>query len=180
MQTARRIAPYTRHVKVTRSECRAERRASRDGGGERVTLSVRGKGAATETPACDDGSLHQLLWLRTAAGRELVADFTGPQYGLEARLAATGSPFWWADAADARLRQTHGLQLQGAPLRFEPPRAPWAELAGGAPQSAAMHALVGLWVRDSLLRRLAWAGHLAPADLAGLKERYASLRDADG
>uniref|UniRef100_A0A7S4F118 Uncharacterized protein n=1 Tax=Chrysotila carterae TaxID=13221 RepID=A0A7S4F118_CHRCT len=104
--------------------------------------------APPEQRRTEDGSLHQLLWMRTCSGVEVVADFTGPQYGIDERLHATDTPFWRCEVGP-RLLSVYGFQLLGEPCRFSS--------FGGLPAlpiENKVHLHVALLIRDSLSLRL--------------------------
>ena len=103
------------------------------------------------------------MWCRTAAGRELVLDFTGPQYGEDDRLEATGTPFWSARLPERRAAPNVPVRVRGFDISeqvalFSEPQLPEALLA------EQMHAHMGAWIRDSALavldhRNLAHGGN---------------------
>ena len=171
MHTARRVSPYVRHVKLSRSGHRvvvaddgsAARvvpvsSAADDGGGRGV---ARGGGSVH----CDDGSLHQLVWLRDRGGASVLADWTGPQFGIDDTIPPTRTPHWRASASPREeLEATRGLRLIGSALRFDGAELPseyGIAIGGGDDESSRMHVYVGEWIAESVVRSLAWEGRVA-------------------
>ncbi|KAL1499682.1 hypothetical protein AB1Y20_011879 [Prymnesium parvum] len=139
LANAYRAAPFTRLLMLPLASCAAA--AGR--GGAPPSLALHPPPRAPP----HGGALHQLLWCATAAGRTLVMDFTGAQYGVDARLPSTHSPFWCEDApaAGARVR---GFELCGGVAMFSEGEAREAALRHP------MHRHVAEWIRDSALRVL--------------------------
>jgi hypothetical protein len=144
LQTAARVAPFARHVKLTPEQLAVD---PPDGAGGPPRLRLAG-GAAPLPPAPHGGAMHQLVWLRAADGREWVCDFTGPQYGIEERLDATRTPFWCCDLGDGgvALRSRYGFELQGEPVSFLPSVALPTDLLANE-----VHTHLAVWMRDSIL-----------------------------
>lgn len=169
MVNALRIAPFVRHVMVPRAGCTVETAVADDNDGEDAhaadsnpgvvappspaqPLRLRQRVRFAEGPreAAHGGALHQLVWCRTAAGRELVLDFTGPQYGEDDRLEATGTPFWSARLPERRAAphvpvRVRGFDISEQVALFSEPQLPEALFA------EQMHAHMGAWIRDSAL-----------------------------
>ena len=137
------MLPFVRHVKLPRAAAHVERLGAR-----RLRLRFD-DGAIPDAPRAAGGS-HRLLWFQTADGRELVADFTGPQYGIEDRIEETATPFWCAQVrrmADGsrEIDPRFGLKLRGAAAAFCGEQLPPGvfDLRG--------HMNVTLRIRDSVL-----------------------------
>lgn len=140
MVNARRVEPFTRHIMVPRSGCTVDATSGR-GGRPRVRLD------APLREVANGGALHQLVWMCTASGRQIVMDFTGPQYGIEDRLATTGTPCWHSEVTDlfggASPVRVRGFDvLEGLALFSDP------TLPEGFNQ---INSYIGSWIRDSAL-----------------------------
>ena len=142
MQNALRIAPFERHVMLPRAGVRVEAASGRR---QKPRVLV-------DKPlrrATYGGALHQLVWVRVASGSEYVMDFTGPQYGIDHTLPATGTPFWMAPVprvdggGDGAI--AHGFELSGERALFSE-----AQLHPGV-LSNPMHAQVARSIHDSAL-----------------------------
>ena len=84
-----RTQPFTRHVMTPIKGCTVEPPTPAH---PKPTVHL----ASPVRPASHGGCVHQLVWLCTEDGNEFVMDFTGPQYGVDDELQATGTPFWCA------------------------------------------------------------------------------------
>eukprot|EP00966_Prymnesium_polylepis_P252268 5832280-Prymnesium_polylepis.1 len=145
LQSADRTEPFTRHVSVPLAAARVQT----GGGGRRARLLFEGDASVPDSPRAA-GVSHRLLWLQAADGREIVADFTGPQYGIEDRLPETATPFWCAAVVRSlggtrSIDPRFGLRLRGPPAAFCGERLP----AGVFDLRAHMN--VTLRIRDSVL-----------------------------
>ena len=81
---------------------------------------------------------------------KLVMDFTGPQYGVDEFLPATGTPFWQARvpsglAPDEPCRVAHGFELVGGVALFSGERVHEVALANS------MHTHIGTLIATSAL-----------------------------
>ena len=89
-------------------------------------------------------------------GRDLVADFTGPQFDTEARLAATDTPYWCAHASavddGARVDPHFGLSFRERAVGFGGPLLP----LGIFDEQGSM--LSTLAVRDAIIGRFRLEG----------------------
>lgn len=93
-----RTEPFTRHIVARREDCEVS------GGGSSGSTVVRfDEGKAPRPPKKRGGVAHRVLWFKSG-GRQVLADFTGPQYGLEDRLEASGTPFYRVDVEDVERR----------------------------------------------------------------------------
>ncbi len=168
MHTARRVSPYVRHVKLSRSGHRVV--VADDGSAARVVPvssaaddgGGRGGARGGGSVHCDDGSLHQLVWLRDRGGASVLADWTGPQFGIDDTILPTRTPHWRASASPREeLEATRGLRLIGSALRFDGAELPSEYgIGGGDDASSRMHVYVGEWIAESVVRRLAWEGRV--------------------
>ncbi len=156
MVNAVRLAPFVRHVMVPRHGCTVDGAATARGSAAPAPPQTaprrrpRVRFAEAPREAAHGGAMHQLVWCRTAAGRELVLDFTGPQYGEDDRLAATGTPFWSARLPERRADEhtpvrVRGFEVTGQVALFSAPQLPEGVLENQ------MHAYIGSWIRDSAL-----------------------------
>ena len=175
MINAKRIAPFDRSVMVEVEGVRVvppptppEGARGSGGGGSggggsggggsggrgsgKARLVFRSEEAMPRRPS-QGGALHQLIYIQTTRGRELLMDFTGPQYGVEDCLAATGTPCWRCEVGQ---EAKAGYELSGGVAPFSEP-----QIHPGVLDNQ-MHSLIGNWVRDSAL------GVLAHRDAAGL------------
>lgn len=141
MINARRIAPFTRHIMVERNGFRVLPGLGRSGK-PRVAFDE----AAMPRPPSQGGALHQLVYMSTTGGRELLLDFTGPQYGVDDALEATGTPCWRCEVGE---EGRAGYELQGSVAPFSEP-----QIHPGILDNQ-MHAMIAGWVRDSALGVLA-------------------------
>jgi hypothetical protein len=158
MHTVERVKPFERMLKVSRATCT---RCGSGDGGEACPARLRME-CDPPAVAAHGGTMHQLVWLRSADGRESVCDFTGPQYGITERLAETGSPFWSCDVSGEGggvLRSQYGFELVGEPASFSH-RRPLPE----AVLSNSMHARIAIWARDSTLGVMANVGAIVRAN----------------
>jgi len=166
MVNALRVSAFTRHVLVPIAGCTVQDHIASSSGhskaGEqhgvqrhyaRRTERLRVRFAQAPRVANHGGVLHQLIWVRTASNREIVLDFTGPQFGIDDRLASTGTPFWreelppWheRDPSWNGATQLRGFEVMSQVASFSSPQLPEGLLDDG------MHAYVGDWIRDSAL-----------------------------
>ena len=137
MVNARRNQPFTRHIMVSREGVHV----SQSGRSGKPVLTFHGDGMPR--PPAHGGAMHQLVCMRTSAGRELLMDFTGPQYGLEERLPATGTPCWRCAAGG---EESRGFELIGRVAPFSDRRG----LPAGVLDNQ-MHSYIANWVKDSAL-----------------------------
>jgi hypothetical protein len=92
--SADRVAPFERMVGVIRD-------AVEISAGRKVRLR---EGAELPQRPKKGGCAHRVLWLKTASGRQLLADFTGAQFGIDELLPATRTPFWCAPVDEVQAR----------------------------------------------------------------------------
>ncbi|KAL1523910.1 hypothetical protein AB1Y20_018829 [Prymnesium parvum] len=153
LQSADRVLPFVRHISLPNAYVQLD-----PIGEDRLRLHMQDDCFPTWPKG--GGTRHRLLWLQAADGREIVADFTGPQYGIEDRLAATMTPFWSAPVLrsaegsryiDPRL----GLQLRGSAAAFC-----GAQLPAGVFDDRS-HMSMTLRARDSVLAVLRSSGCLS-------------------
>jgi hypothetical protein len=149
MINAKRIASFDRSVMVEKDGVAVVPPPAGSAG--RARLVFRSEEAMPRRPS-QGGALHQLIYMQTTSGRELLMDFTGPQYGVTDALEATGTPCWRCEiGGEGRA----GYELSGGVAPFSE-----AHIHPGVLDNQ-MHALIGNWVRDSAL------GVLAHRDAAG-------------
>ena len=151
MQTAERVKPFDRIVKVASESVRMG--SSSSGGAVRMECSPT-------PPASHGGAMHQLIWLRAADGRETVFDFTGCQYGITESLEATQTPFW---SCPIEKIDTYGFRLVGEPASFLPSEplpsvfsTDVRDFVEGS-RGGGMHLMLACWMRDSILGVMAKA-----------------------
>ena len=145
MINARRIAPFERAVLVYRDGVRVQEEARGGLPGTSTRKPPRLTFDAESLPRrpTQGGALHQLIYMQTASGRELLMDFTGPQYGVEPTLPATGTPCWRCVLGS---EASWGYQACGGVAAFSEPAQVHPAILKNQ-----MHALVASWVRDSAL-----------------------------
>ena len=154
MINAKRVRPFTRHVMVERASVRvrpappATTTGPRDGGSTPPKPQLQLDEAALPRLPSYGGALHQLILMRTAAGRELLMDFTGAQYGVDDRLAATDTPCWRCAVGGEAAR---GYELIGSVAPFSSAQLDPSILD----TNGGVHAIIANWVRDSALGVLA-------------------------
>ena len=141
MLNALRVRPFVRHVMVDRSAVRVVGTSS--SGKPRIAFDEQ---HMPRVPS-QGGAMHQLICLRTATGREILMDFTGPQYGVDERLPLTNSPCWRCDVGGEVAR---GFELTGGVASFSDPRGVHEGVLNNQ-----MHAYIANWVKDSALGVLA-------------------------
>ena len=149
--SADRTAPFARHIPLMKVDCDAA--PSSDG---RTKLWTR---TPPPGPAKPGGCAHRVLWLRTADGRQKLADFTGAQFGIDERLPATATPFWSAGVELLVSRVScYGLTPRPNAVSFIGVSLPLG-IFDSRPQMVA-----ALRVRDRILRVLADVGVVPPAN----------------